>query len=155
MAQYWCELYLWEALFNSNPHIKKVVELGTWLGGFSLFLKWQTEFRNIDFVTYDSVDFNTPAYKVIPYIKKDIFAHQDDIANIISRVPTILLCDNGNKPREVKTFAPYLSSDSLLVVHDWGTEIFEKDIPNYLEELYGDFCDEIGSISRVFRKKVE
>lgn len=153
-AQYWCELYLYEAILNSNPQLKRIIELGTWMGGLSLFLYMQAKVRNMWFITYDAQDYNTPAYSIIPFVKKDIFASEEELGQTISSVPTLLICDNGNKPREIKTFAPYVTSDSIIVVHDWKTEIFPEDIPDYLEEIYGDTCDEIGSLSRVFRKKV-
>ena len=155
MAQYWCDIYLWEAILNTNPQIDTIVELGTWQGGFSLFLKMQAEVRHMNFLTYDSINFHSPAHKLIPFVKRDIFADQKEIGRLISLSPTVLFCDNGNKPRELKIFAPYLTSDSVVIVHDWMTEIFPNDIPDYLEEIYGDFCNDIGSISRVFRKKVE
>jgi hypothetical protein len=63
----------------------------------------------------------------------------------------VLLCDGGNKPRELRTFSHYLGPESLIVVHDWGCEIDEQDVPVTLEEVYGEFCDELGSLSRVFR----
>jgi len=154
MAQYWCELYLYEYVLNFNPQIKRIIELGTWHGGFSLYLWLQARVRNMWFMTYDSVDWNTPAYGIIPYTKKDIFAHAEEIGEIISQVPTLLLCDNGNKAREIQTFAPYVTDNSIIFVHDWLDEIFPEDIPDYLVEDYGDICDEIGSMSRVFRKKV-
>jgi cephalosporin hydroxylase len=154
MAQYWCDLYLWELVLNENPQVRRIVELGTWMGGFSLWLHMQAKVRNMDFVTYDSIDFNTVATKIVPFYRKDIFAEYRAIGETISSCPTILFCDNGNKPRELKTFAPYLTQNSIVLVHDWNVEIGPDDVPDYLEELYGDVCDEIGSITRVFRKKV-
>jgi cephalosporin hydroxylase len=155
MAQFWCDIYLWEAVLNSNTHLKRIVELGTWMGGFSLFLQMQAEARDMTFFTYDSIVFREDVTKNLPFTKLDIWANIDFLGDLMSKEATLLFCDNGNKPRELKTFAPYLTSDSIVIVHDWMTETFPKDIPDYLEEIYGDFCDDIGSISRVFRKKVE
>jgi hypothetical protein len=39
------------------------------------------------------------------------------------------------------------------VVHDWKTEIQPEDVPDTVEETYGDFCDDIRSMSRVFKRK--
>ncbi len=154
MAQYWCDIYLWEFILNTNPQIRQIIELGTWLGGFSLYLNLQAQVRNMSFITYDSINFNSSAINHIPFIKKDVFADADEIGEQVAALSTILLCDNGNKPRELKTFAPYLTNDSIIVVHDWMVEFFPEDVPDYLEEIYSDLCDEIGSISRIFRKKV-
>ena len=51
-AQYWVEFILWEALLNERPY-RSIVELGTWEGGFSLYLNAQAEARNMGFRTYD------------------------------------------------------------------------------------------------------
>ena len=154
MAQYWCDVYLWEAILNSNPHLKRIIEFGTWMGGFSLYLNAQAKARDLVFYTFDSIVFREDVVQNLPFTKLDIWAHEEYLSKLIGQEGTILFCDNGNKPREIKTFAPSLTSDSIVVVHDWMTEIFPSDIPDYLEEVYGDFCDDIGSITRVFRKKV-
>lgn len=155
VAQYFVDFYLWEAILNENPHLVRIIELGTWRGGFSWYLDAQARTRDIYFSTYDSIEHwqENKVYKLPPnFIKKDIFA-DEHLSNFIASGPCALFCDNGNKPREVKTFAPYLTSDSILIVHDWKTEFFPEDVPDILEEIYGDFCDELGSISRIYKKK--
>ena len=37
------------------------------------------------------------------------------------------------------------------MAHDWGTEIGPDDVPDTVEMVYREFCEEIGSITRVFR----
>lgn len=156
-AQYWIDFYLWECVLNENPQLVRIIELGTWRGGFSWYLDAQARARQMYFCTYDSIEhwrennFSGPPPN---FIKEDIFANAESIGNFISTAPVALFCDNGNKPREIKTFSPYLTNDSIILVHDWLDEIFPEDIPDYLEELYGDFCNELGSKTRVFRKKV-
>ena len=43
--------------------------------------------------------------------------------------------------------------ESLLVVHDYGTEFQPEDVPACLEMVYREFCEDLGSMSRVFKKK--
>ena len=81
---------------------------------------------------------------------KDVLEHPEVVARVLDR-PVALLCDNGDKPREVALFAPLLHSGSILVAHDWGTEIGPADIPSCLTEILGNLCDQWGSASRVFR----
>ena len=66
----------------------------------------------------------------------------------------ILLCDNGDKPREFDTFAPLAKPGDIIVVHDWETEIFPGHI-NYdlVNEIMVDECEEVGSMSRFFVRK--
>jgi hypothetical protein len=153
-AQRPCDFYLWEAILNENPHLFRIIELGTWMGGFSFYLAAQANIRGMEFCTYDSIEHFDPDKRPQGFLKKDIFANIEEIGELISSAPCALFCDNGNKPREVKTFAPYLTSDSILIVHDWMTEFMDTDIPDYMEELYTDFSESLNSMSRVLRKKV-
>lgn len=159
MAQIWADLVLWEALLNENTHLRAIMEIGTWQGGFSWWLQSQSMVRGMAFRTFDSVKPDKP----IPgFERRDVFADSDYIGSLIKTFsPLILFCDGGNKPRELATFSEYLGKDDLVVVHDWDTEIFGTDVmgyhledpPGILEEVYGDFCDELGSMSRVFRRQ--
>ena len=150
-AQYWCDFILWEAILNENPETKGIVELGTWEGGFSLYLAAQADARGIRFWTFDSVAY---ADRHIPGFRRmDIWREADEIHRLLAvHEPVILLCDNGNKPRELRTFGAALQDPrSLVVVHDWMVEVTPSDVPESLIPVYEDFCDELGSISRCFR----
>lgn len=150
-AQILVDYWLWEALLNGEPQVTGIVELGTAKGGFSLYLAAQAEARELFFRTYDVV---APARRIPGFVRCDIFADADDIGiHLQKRNPLVLFCDGGNKARELKTFSKYLTPESLIVVHDWETEIFQRDIPSNVTEVYGQLCDEIGSMSRCFRVK--
>jgi hypothetical protein len=149
VAQYWVEFILWESLLNERDY-NAIIELGTWEGGFSLYLSSQAEHRNMFFRTYD---IHKPARYVPGFVQIDIYAKAEEIGEHLRRMePVIVLCDGGNKPRELKTFARYVTPASTLVVHDWGTEMLEKDVPPGVEMVHKDHCEELGSASRVFRK---
>lgn len=147
-AQVIQDYFLWEAILNERKDLESIVELGTWKGGFSLYLACQARERGLSFRTYDVA----PPDREIPgFVQLDIWAQTDTIGEHLERhTPVILLCDNGNKPREVKTFSRYVT-DGLIVVHDWRTEFMPEDVPDGLEMVYGDFCEELGSMSRVFQ----
>jgi hypothetical protein len=148
-AQYWVEFILWEVLLNERRY-NAIIELGTWEGGFSLYLSSQAHHRGICFRTYD---IHQPVADVPGFVRADIFAQAEEIGeHMRRRDPVIVLCDGGNKPRELKTFARYVTPESTLVVHDWGTEMLEKDIPDSVEMVHEDWCKDLGSASRVFRK---
>ena len=147
LADYW----LWEAILNGEKETKGIVELGTAKGGFSLFLAAQAQARDIWFRTYDVV---TPTRRIPGFVQCDIYAMATEIGIHLQRHdPIVLFCDGGNKPRELKTFSPYLTPKSLIVVHDWGTEVLRKDVPPNVTEIYGQLCDDLGSMSRCFRVK--
>ena len=147
-AQYLVDLMVWELVLNNNPQATGIVELGTYQGGFSWFLDAQARARGIRFVTYDIV---VPDVQPPGFTQLDFYRHPDGV--VLGDSPVVLLCDGGNKPRELRTFPPLCAPGSVVVAHDWGTETLPTDVPEFLEELYGDFCDSVGSVSRVFGMK--
>lgn len=151
-AQVWVDFILWEALLN-DKRFEAIYELGTWEGGFAWWLDAQARAREMQFFTFDSIK---PQRLVPRFARMDVFIEADYLlATMRQNEPLILFCDNGNKPRELQTFATQLSPESLTVVHDWGTEVQPEDVPDGLEMVYEEFCIELGSMSRVFRLKGE
>lgn len=143
------DYYLWEYLLNDNPQTRGIVELGTWEGGFSLYLAEQARLRGLSFRTYDII---APGREIPGFVQLDIFGQAGAIGEHLRGVsPVICLCDGGNKARELRTFSGYLDGDSLMVVHDWGTEMDPDDVPSNLEMVYGDLFERFQSMSRVFR----
>jgi len=152
MAQIWADMIVWEGILNIRK-FRAIIELGTFEGGFSWWLWAQTQVRKgMNFYTYDS---RVPENPPPGFEKKDVFACADELGKIMRlNEPCVVFCDNGNKPREMEIFSKELRDvNSVLVVHDWGTEFLPEDIPDTVEMVYGDFCEEIGSVSRVFRIK--
>lgn len=153
LAQYLCDFMVWELVLNNNPQIRGIVELGTYQGGFSWFLDAQARAREISFRTYDIIqpDFEPPEFG-----RLDFYRYPEKVwlgGPHVPRDPIALFCDGGNKPRELHMFPPLCPDGSVILVHDWGTETLPSDVPDFLEELYGDFCDSIGSVTRVFKMK--
>ena len=149
-AQYYVDFYVWEAVLNAMDEIEAIVEIGTFHGGFSRYLAAQAQIRGSIFRTYDVME---PETKVPGFVKLDVFAHADEVLEfLLSCRPFICLCDGGNKARELKTFASALDHDSIIAVHDWGSEVTPPDVPEGLEDAFGDFCDELGSATRFFRR---
>src|SRR3990172_3485749 len=75
-AQFWADFILWEALLNTHTQLRAIVELGTWQGGFSLYLAAQARGRGLEFRTYDA----TPPDRPIPgFVRLDIFAEAEQL----------------------------------------------------------------------------
>lgn len=148
-AQLVTDFYLWECLLNENPQLRGIVELGTWQGGFALYLASQARFRDLSFRTYDVT---TPDHEIPGFVQLDIFREAEQVGRYLRRRdPVVVFCDGGNKPRELRTFSKFLSPESRLVVHDWGTEVLPTDVPDNVEMLHEDLYERYGSMSRVFR----
>ena len=150
-AQYWVDLATWEGVLNANPQVTRIVELGTFKGGFSWYLDMQARARGIRFHTYD---ITAPDREVPHFEKLDIYRYSEDLARWLAGIgPVALFCDGGNKPRELQTFPRACASGSIFAAHDWGTETLPKDVPDFLEPIYEDYLDRLGSVTRWFKMK--
>lgn len=144
MAQTWSDLQLYERLLNIHP-LKCIIELGTGQGGFSYFLHAQCLARGLTFHTFDLVD---PNESVPGFSRLDIFQEVSEVVSHFQPGGTLLICDNGDKPRELKVYAPLLQPEDLLAVHDWGSEVVQEDVPDILLPIHEDWTP--SSITRFF-----
>lgn len=163
-AQTWSDFYNWERFLNANP-VESIIELGTWHGGFALFLMLQAIQRGAEFMTFDTAPcpaWDTWVAKALGLRSKsstvDIFedggAHVRKFLDWFPK-PALVLCDNGDKPAEVALFAPMLKPGDFLAVHDWGTEFNEPDIDPVraiLEPVFLDESTKVGTVTRWFRR---
>lgn len=159
MRQYGIDLLLWEHFFTLyKEDIVQVIELGSGYGGFSLYLLLQCIQHNLEFYTFDNKFMKAHTSKVGKkfQLKKhfailDIFK-QTDFVHIkqLMTHPTLLICDNGDKPKEIATFAPLLEPGDFLTVHDWGVEIFAKDIPSQFKPVIATTAQSVESLTGFF-----
>lgn len=117
---------------------KRIIELGTGDGGLATALGLHARIIGATVVTYDrarpneriaptgrllGVDFRTVA---------DLWRHEAEIAKLIAAPGrTFMLCDGGDKPRELATFARYLKSGDVIAAHDYDADhARDPAIPN-------------------------
>lgn len=138
MAQEWYDLYIWENFFKTFP-IATFIELGTGHGGFSIFLALQCYQRNIQFHTFENntslnVNDRLPALLNMGKACHVIDIFRDDEKTSVAQVvaesprPIAMFFDDGDKPREWRTFGPLTIPGDYLIVHDWDTEFSTNDI---------------------------
>lgn len=150
-TQSWADLQIWEYVLNQHDNLTTIIEIGTWEGGMSRFLQTQATYRNMGFTT---MDVNPPEIPVPGFVPIDVFEEADEVRTWLGmHTPLILLCDGGDKPREMREFALALAPGDLLAVHDWLGEVWPKDVPDCLEPLYEPFCEAIKSHTRFFTRK--
>ncbi len=93
----------------------RIVELGTAWGNFTRIIYDLRESidYNFDFITIDRYKIieNVPVKMIFCWMS--IFDNIDFIGNLIKE-NTLVLCDNGDKPKEVRLLAPYLKKIVLL-----------------------------------------
>jgi len=167
MGQTFPALFVFEWLLNFYP-VEQIVEIGTGCGGLTVYLQTQANIRGLDFVTYDArmrlddknnkIMANKPVklkeyinYRSANVFDKDV---RDEIRETLKKKVTLLYCDNGNKPKEMKTFVPYCLKGSIVGTHDWngqfGIEGMIKELK--MELLFEDICKEGMTKMRFWQK---
>lgn len=164
--QAWQDFMLWERFLNL-AQATSIMELGTFVGGFSLFLQHQAFGRGMTFYTVDKevfANFEDPNGALWLNGTEDFFVKLDcwtpafdklldDITN--TEKTLVLFCDGGNKPLEMQTFVPKLRVGDLVATHDWGNEIGTEDlvsVKHMLEPVLLRECEELESLTRFFRR---
>lgn len=112
-----------ELLLTVEP--SRIIELGTGFGGLTVFFGLYGYKHECDVVTYDNEPKDEAVSDLIAFLGVeryilDIFSIVDQISKRIAEPgKTILICDNGNKVREVNTFAGALKPGDVIMAHDY------------------------------------
>lgn len=131
---------MWEQLLHKG-NFARVVELGTWEGGLSLYFALFCIENKMEFYTFDHIGYlPTTLKKLINFdkywVKLDIFKNFEFIGNLIKKSGrTLLFCDGGDKAREFNTLAKYLKVGDVIGAHDWGFEILQSDVNKVCKEF--------------------
>lgn len=158
ISQTWTDLALWES-FLSQHHVGSILELGTWRGGMALYLAHQALARGARFITVDRDEGQVACLAQIQeaggeFRALDLFSLEGEreVTEMIRAMPRprLLLCDDGDKPREWRTFVPLLSEGDFVAVHDWGTEFVNEHLQPSLEMLFAAPCEGTASMTRNF-----
>ena len=160
------EIYLLDRLLHTNK-FTRIIELGAMRGGMTLVFGIHALRMGADVKTFDiraePVDVVwSSLVKVLPitFHKMDVFGEEahELIKEYMGSGRVLLYCDNGDKPREFNTYAPYLKPDDVVMTHDRPREIKVSDIEETvvrcgLKPLYGLDLLTYGSSQMCFIKE--
>jgi hypothetical protein len=129
-----------------NPHIERVVELGTGHGALSIVLALHAckmSSAAVGLLTVDTVNKIPASISAIfqrlsvNFLQGDCFdpSNVQKIMEHMNGRPTFFFCDGGNKVREFNLFAGRLGKGSIIAAHDYTTEITLEDIAGTVSEL--------------------
>jgi cephalosporin hydroxylase len=116
---------------------ERILEIGTGSGGLSVLLALYARKTGADFVTIDRNECDPLAAAVIDSVPRrvplrsstgawpsrvvcDVWAREYAVNEFLSNPGRVLLlCDGGDKERELRTFAPALKAGDFVMVHDY------------------------------------
>ena len=107
---------------------RRIIELGTGYGGLTVCLGIWGYTHLTPVYSFDATPRHWSlgtmlAVLGVRLIREDIFGYEEAIARLVQRHGiTLLLCDNGDKKREVNTFAPYLKMGDTIMLHDYSAD---------------------------------
>lgn len=156
--------YAYETFFKLIQEIKpsRIIEIGTAMGGFTLFLKMCCNDLelNTDIISYeingrDSYDF-IREHNIDVRVKNVFFENysgveQEIIDLILEEGVSIVLCDGGHKISEFNLLSKYLKPNDIIMAHDYAanTQYFDETIKNkywnWLEISDSDIQDAVTS----------
>src|SRR4029077_11527840 len=108
----------------------RIVELGTYSGGLTIALGVHAYHIGAQVITYERSKAPDQRFEALGKFlgitfrdEVDIWACEAEIAaHTQSPGVTFLLCDGGDKPRELATFARYLKPGDVIAAHDYSAK---------------------------------
>lgn len=117
----------WSYAMEACPP-RTIVEIGTYNGGFTTALAVHAHFLGARVVTFDRC---LPDERISPlarhlgveFVQGDVWQLEDRIGALVGGPgQTFLLCDGGDKRRELQTFARYLKPGDVIGAHDYHVD---------------------------------
>lgn len=127
--------HAFEVFFNFIKEVKpaRIIEIGTALGGFTMFLNYCCKELNSQtkIHTFDILDRH--AYKVLTQegigvhieniFEKDFLEIPTEYVELIQNPGvTLVLCDGGDKIREFNLLSTYLKPGDFILAHDYAID---------------------------------
>jgi len=156
--------YAYESFFNLLKEVKpsRIVEIGTGMGGFTLFLKMSCDDLelNTKIVSYETNGRDSYEFirnNGIDVRVKNVFfegyagAEQELIDLIIGDGVCLVLCDGGHKISEFNLLSKYIKNGDIIMAHDYASnqQYFKENIEykywNWLEISDNDIEDAVVS----------
>lgn len=134
---------------------QRIIEIGTGMGGFTLFLNdiapLQPDGRNTEIFSFELNELpwfdeiRKQGVKLsndnIFHYEGDIFKLKEEYKELFNIKNKIVLCDGGNKIKEFNCLSDYLFPGDIIMAHDYCTDqkTFEEMLVwNWLEIQYSD-----------------
>ena len=133
---------------------KSIIEIGTGIGGLTGMIGVYAFQKEIEFHSFDIKSNLNKTKKLLDAL--NVLLHYDDVLSdngsrvVIDLIknakkPLFLLCDGGDKKKEINTFAKYLEVGDVIMAHDYceSPEVMNKQVWDWYELSYKDVKEEL------------
>jgi glycosyltransferase involved in cell wall biosynthesis len=119
---------------------QQIIELGTAEGALTTYFGLLGTQYGIPVHSFDIEDKRSNATRAIHdrlgvhFHEHNVLDNPKKVRRLLGRgLRTYLLCDNGDKPKEVELYGKWLKSGSVLSVHDWLTEVHPDEVAEFVK----------------------
>lgn len=136
-----------------TAHIRTVLEIGVEHGGLTAWLLAYGRYTGIAYrgvdITLNALQTSVRALDVGALVERDAWTDEAvaDAGRWLDAQPSpaLIICDGGDKPKELKLYAPLLRTGDVLIGHDYHNEYSDDalaDMPTTVEQLRVDWLDD-------------
>lgn len=134
-----------------TAHIRMVLEIGVEHGGLSA---WLMAYGRYNDIAYRGIDITLNALQTrVGMVDRSVFVERDAwtaeaVADanswLVSQpAPALIICDGGNKPKELHLYAPLLRDGDVMVGHDYHNEYGDAEIADVgADQVRTDWLDD-------------
>jgi hypothetical protein len=121
---------------------ERIVELGTWRGGLTLFLDAWARANDAVVLSIDSVDLMSEKTRSLvsigpttTFLKADAFGKGcfEEVQKFINGHCCLVYCDDGNKEKELVKYCEIIPPGSIIGCHDYTVEVRPERIPRMFQ----------------------
>lgn len=134
-----------------QERIRFVIEIGVEHGGLAAYLAAYC--HTVEACTYRGIDITLnalhPIVRQYPVLERDAWSAEtvQEVAGWLADAPApaLIFCDGGNKPKELKLYAPLIRQGDVLLGHDYHNEYTDEalvDMPPEVEQVRTDWLDD-------------
>jgi len=139
-----------EHLVEIGVQIETVIELGTSVGGFTLYLCDRLPDARIYSFDVCSCLYQEKMnqHPNLQFFQQDVFS-EDTVKQIAALISaggtTLFLCDDGDKIREFGLYAPFLKTGDFIMAHDYSPGQHDHDPTWPWVEIWDDAVSTVAS----------
>ena len=131
--------------------IKTVLEIGVEHGGLSA---WLMAYGRYNAIAYRGIDITLNALQTqvgvvdrAAFVERDAWTAEavEDARQWLERqpAPALIICDGGDKPKELHLYAPLLRAGDVMVGHDYHNEYSDEHIADVgAEQVFTDWLSD-------------